>query len=937
MRTRLLLSLALACSVGCQASLPNATKSSAKRTVAVADVQRLVDSNGVLTELTGKAHIISDNGLGIISNNSGAIISNNSGGIISDNGLGIISDNGLGYQVLANGPRKESLLADAKVEVLDAQGRLLVDASKKAIGGTTDKQGNFKFKGTLPAENLVLRIKLWNGGTLFAMLVYDETSSARTVDINTASTLGAQYVLDKFVQKRKDVYDRLPVSEADKLQAAMESARALLTGKAPTYKPADTLKLAEDLKTQDSALSQRLDTIEAILLAGQKNLGNGLPATQTALGNPTSVVGDGAGNLYIAEASSGRIRMVDAGGIIHAYAGDTGSETLGAVMAMVRGKDGSLYIAERLSNRVRKVAPDGTISLVAGTGASEQGPVDVKATATGIKRPGSLALGPDGTLYIGEVTKGDDGVCRLLSVGKDGIIHQIPTEGPEWNQAQLDGVAVADDGTLYAMMGFIGTLARKKPGGDWEYYAKGLTTTSLYARITLLPDGSVLVTDTDAAVIKKVSPTGQITTFAGNGAPGLSGDGGAATSAQLNVPVCTWLDDAGNLYIADSGNGLVRKVDAAGVITTIAGTQGLTQTGDALSIAINNPGAVVLDPQGRLVIGEVSSSTIKRLDGDKLTVIAGTVKGDDGDGGPATAAKIDTPAGIAYHGSDLYVLDASNVKIRKIDASGVITTVVGNGQRGPTSTVGFGGPSFPAMGAIIKRPFAIVIDPNGQPVWSDNENNVVLRLRKDGQVEVVAGSLMMEGGDGGDGGPATQAKLNKPAGLAYDSKGNLYIADTGNLVIRKIAPDGTISHVAGLALGDALGRVLGGKTDVTDGEDAATSLIVGPGALVCDAHDNLYVAEVGTSTLESLGGEGLAKGGLGGIPLSMIKAPPRVRKITTDGKIYTIAGVGGKALSDASGDNALKLPVGLVFDKQGRLVIADGGNNQIKMLPKGSF
>jgi sugar lactone lactonase YvrE len=602
--------------------------------------------------------------------------------------------------------------------------------------------------------------------------------------------------------------------------------------------------------------------------------------------------------------------------------------------------DGSMLVSEGLTPRVRKITPDGKMVTLAGNG-TRQAPaaLGVKATASTLWSPGQVACGPDGRVYFTEQPRKGQIASRILYVDEQGLLQALPTPpGPEWQSTEFSGLGFAPDGTIWvlncATAGDPGWLARKKPGADWEIVLRGIDT-AVGSKLAIAPDGTVYVSASGANQILRVDPaTLKSRVVAGTGQAGFTGDGGPATAAQLNAPDGIWPDASGAIYFVDSGNGLVRKIDPAGVITTVAGATGVTQAGDALSVSINQPGGLALDAQGRLLIAEIASGTIKRLDGQQLSVIAGSTKGFAGDGGPATQARFDAPSGLVYDAAgNLIVVDSANVRIRKIAPDGTVSTIAGKGDSG-----GMGGKtSVPASEALMRRPTSAAIGPDGLLYWTDNENNLIQRLSKDGTtVELVAGApdYQTSQGDVGDGGPATQAKLSHPFGLAFDKAGNLYFADFGNLRVRKIDTQGVITSVAGLPQAQLLPKLLGGAAPNEEGLDAKQAMLVGPAALCFDAAGNLYVSELGTVNLTSLGS------GVGALPIPVELLPKvyaRIRKIAPDGKITTVAGPGTKLLNDPSSDNSLKLPTGLVFDAQGRLIVCDAGTNQVKMLPKGAF
>jgi len=286
-----------------------------------------------------------------------------------------------------------------------------------------------------------------------------------------------------------------------------------------------------------------------------------------------------------------------------------------------------------------------------------------------------------------------------------------------------------------------------------------------------------------------------ITTVAGNGTYGYSGDGGPAINAQLFGPagVRVYKD---NLYIADQNNNVVRKVNASGIITTIAGTGAKGYTGDngsALSATLWSPSDLAIDDSGNIYIADIANNVIRKITAKSgiITTVAGTgVGGYSGDGGDATSAKIQGPSGIDVdQEQNLYIADEANNVIRKVDKYGIISTIAGNGF------YGYSGDGGAAVSAELYSPSGIRLDRNGNIYIADAQNCVIRKINPSGIISTVAGNATV--GYSGDGGPASSSQLNLPLDICTDVAGNLYIGDVHNYVIRKVDNAGTITTFAG--------------------------------------------------------------------------------------------------------------------------------------------
>ncbi|MCX6615362.1 MAG: SBBP repeat-containing protein, partial [Acidobacteria bacterium] len=372
------------------------------------------------------------------------------------------------------------------------------------------------------------------------------------------------------------------------------------------------------------------------------------------------------------------------------------------------------------------------------------------------------------------------------------------------------------------------------------------------------------------------------------------GDGGPATNAALNNPQGVAVDAAGNLYIADYFNFRIRKVNSSGIITTLAGSGSYRFAGDggpATTAPLYQPRAVAVDAADNLYIAETLSNRVRKITpGGIISTVAGNgLMQFSGDGGPATAAALLWPQGVAVDAAgNVYVADLGPRRVRKIGSDGVITTVAGGGSANP----GDGGP---ATSASLSDFSGIAVDAAGNLYIAGNSNNRIRKVSPSGIITTAAGKGPPPGFSG-DGGLATSASLYSPTGVAVDTAGNLYIADKGNNRIRKVSPGGIITTVAG----DGVARFSG------DGGQAANASLYGPLRVALDTAGNLYIAD---------GGNG------------------RVRKIDPGGIITTVAGGGlSLGLSGVSATSTRIIPEDVGVDSRGNLYIVDWGNRIRKVL-----
>lgn len=339
-------------------------------------------------------------------------------------------------------------------------------------------------------------------------------------------------------------------------------------------------------------------------------------------------------------------------------------------------------------------------------------------------------------------------------------------------------------------------------------------------------------------VFSSVAAQGIISTVAGTGKCGFSGDGEKATQAKLDTPTSVFVDSEDNLFIADKRNHLIRSVDGqTGIITTVVGTageRGFSGDGGKVTQAkLNNPKGIFVDSEGNLFIADSGNARIRRVDGQTgiITTVAGTKEaGFSGDGGKATEARLNCPTGILVDSEgNLFILDRRNNCIRRVDAqTRIITTVVGTGERG------FFGDGGKATQAGLNWPSGFFMDSEGNLFTADEYNHRIRRIdSQTGIITTVVGTE--EAGFSGDGGKATQARLGNPTSVFVDSENNLFIADSDNVRIRRVdSQTGIITTVVGA----------GGAGFSGDGEEATQASLNWPTGIFVDSKGNLFIADL---------------------------------------------------------------------------------------------
>lgn len=419
--------------------------------------------------------------------------------------------------------------------------------------------------------------------------------------------------------------------------------------------------------------------------------------------------------------------------------------------------------------------------------------------------------------------------CAPLMAWSQPVIVSQPT-----NQIVMSGsnvtfsIVVSGTGPFTYQWQFDGTnlpnnIITTAAGGGASLGDNGpATNASLYypQGVGFDTNGNLFITDNNDNIVRKVDTNEVITSVAGGysltGA--YSGDGAAATNAGLNHPNNVAVSSNGVIYIADIFNQRIRRVNTSGIISTAAGNGTPGSFGDgglATSANLNYPACVALDGVGNFYIADLANSRVRKVAGGIITTFAGkSVPGFSGDGGPATSASLMNPQGLNFDSSsDLYIADTGNNRIRKVDATGSITTVAGS------SVTNFIGDGAAATNAGLNMPWSVCADPSGNLFIADYGHNRIRKVATNGIISTVAGKSNT-GGFSGDGGPATKAGLNGPACVALDSVGNLYIADWYNNRIREIHFSGlpalTLSNVSVASFGHYSVVVSSPSGSVTD-------------------------------------------------------------------------------------------------------------------------
>jgi sugar lactone lactonase YvrE len=646
-------------------------------------------------------------------------------------------------------------------------------------------------------------------------------------------------------------------------------------------------------------------------------IGDGKPATSASLAGPNAVASDVAGNIYIADQSNCRIRMINTKGVISTfagtgicgYSGDGGPATSAMILypvGLAFDTQGSLLFCDPENQRIRKVTSTGIITTIAGNGAWGYSGDGGPATQASISDPADISVDPLGNVYIAD---SENSVIRMVDA--TGIIHTVAGnhtygsggDGGPAVSAQLgdpQGVRTDNNGNFYIADGGTGRVRKVDSSGIITTYAGNgssgntgsggpATSASIgYPRGLLVGSGKLYI-NTDGNIWTVDSATQVINLVAGDpsGYGGFNGDGANAVSTKFTYLKGMGFDSAGDLLVADSGNDRIRKIDAGQIVTTIAGGYiGDGGLGTSASLHMGRFDHIGFDPAGNLYIADSFNCRVRRVSPTGvITTFAGTgISGNTGDGGPAASATLGFPeAVVADRNGNIFIADEGYQVIRKVDSTGTITT--------------FSNAIIPFQGG------AMAIDLNNDLYLADGLWTV-WKIAPSGSASIVAGEHFQNGFNG-DGLAATGALLNAPSGIAFDAAGDLLIADTGNNRIRKVNTSGIISTVAGTGVSGFSG----------DGRRATLAQLFEPADVAVDAKGNFYVSD---------------------------QFNGRVRVVNRFGRIHTFAGTGngtytGTGTGGYNGDGlaatATNLyPIGVAVSPKGVVHVVDGESQRVRKI-----
>ncbi len=670
--------------------------------------------------------------------------------------------------------------------------------------------------------------------------------------------------------------------------------------------------------------------------AGLASVGNADGVGNNAQFNsPQAVAVDSAGNVYVADSGNCTIRKLTPTGVVTTLAGLTGfagsNDGTGSAArfnypyGVAVDSAGNVYVTDTFNATIRKVTPEGVVTTLAGL-AGSAGYNNGTGSAARFNYPVGVAVDTNGNVYVTDnnyvirkVTPG--GMVTALAGSLD---FQGSADGTGAN-AQFEGagrVAVDNAGNLYVADYGNGTLRKVTPTGtNWVVTTlaglamnfgtnDGTGSTARFGNVDGVAadsSGNIYVSDTSNNTIRKVTRVGTnwvVTTMAG--APGMAGSvNGTGNAALFYGPRQIAADANGNIYVADPGNSSIRKITAAALVSSLAGIADTSGSVDSVgsNARFFAPTSVAVDQSGNLFVADLGNNTIRQITPAGLvSTIAGLAGSTGTNDGVGSNARFNQAYGVAVDRSDnVYVADTLNSTIRKVTPTGVVTTLVGRaGSSGTNDGMG--------NAARFDQPHGMAMDSAGNLYVADTGNSTLRKVTPTGTNWAVTTLAGLAGIIGANDGTGNTARFDQPNGVAVDTTGNIYLADTGNFTIRKITSAGVVTTIAGSP----------GVPGSQDG--AGSSALFG---------DDIYAGS---------GPEGVAVDGAGNVYVCEPRAIREISPAGTNWVVSTIgglAGLGGEGSADGAGIVARFFrPHGIAVDNVGNVYVADTTNNTIR---KGVF
>ena len=631
---------------------------------------------------------------------------------------------------------------------------------------------------------------------------------------------------------------------------------------------------------------------------------------QPTFNQPGGVAIDSLGNLYVADSDNNTIRKITQAGVVTTIAGKAGTKgssdgtgdqaSFNKPQEVAVDSKGNLYVADSDNNTIRKITQAGVVTTIAGK-AGTKGSSDGTGDQARFSYPGGVAVDSKGNVYVADYLNHtirkitSSGVVTTLA----GQVNVLGSSDGTGNQASFFypwGVAVDSKGNVYVTELLNYTIRKITPSGVVTTLAGQVgvygssdgtgNQASFNGPLGVAVDlkGNLYVTDSENYTIRKITPAGHVATIAGVATVSGSSDG-TGPYARFSYPYGVALDLKGNVYVTDAIDNTIRKITPAkttfsgqeeGVVTTFVGQVGVTGSDDCEKPArLNNPCGVAVDSKGNSYVADSLNNTIRKITpSGVVTTFAGQTGVQGSADGTGTQARFNQPFGVAVDSKGtVYVTDNGNETIRKITPAGVVTTLAGRAGN-------YGYSDGRGSSASFFAPCGVAVDLKGNVYVSDSYNDSIRKITPAGVVTTLAGDPSTSGSADGTG---KKASFATPAGVAVDLKGNVYVANTGDETIRKITPAGVVSTLAGQA-------GVGGSADGTGSQSKFHT----PFGVAVDSKGNVYVADTGNNAL---------------------------REITPARVVTTLSG---------QGQTSFNQPEGVAVDSLGNVYVADTYNNIIR-------